>query len=114
PPVQEWRFHPLFSFEESFFSPRFFAFSQYNKYLVLSRLYIVATPIGNLEDITRRAISTLKATPILFAEDTRETRKLLELCGIPQGGKKIFSYSSHNLKEATESAVNFLLEGKDV
>ncbi|MBY0371581.1 16S rRNA (cytidine(1402)-2'-O)-methyltransferase [bacterium] len=79
-----------------------------------SELYVVATPLGNRGDITLRAIECLKEVPWIFAEDTRETLKLLEICGISAGGKKVHSYASHNLKRATELAVEILAEGKNV
>jgi 16S rRNA (cytidine1402-2'-O)-methyltransferase len=82
--------------------------------MINAELYVVATPLGNLKDITLRAIECLNATTHFFAEDTRESMKLLELCGISLQGKKFHSYASHNLKKATELAVRILLEGHSV
>src|SRR6056300_1037531 len=59
-------------------------------------LYIVATPIGNLKDITLRAIETLKFCQIIACEDTRVTKKLLNHYGIQN--KKIYSIHQHNEK----------------
>ena len=75
-----------------------------------SKLYIIATPIGNRLDITLRALETLKGLTHIFAEDTREIAKLLELHGIDAGSKKLHSYASHNLKAATEKAIEILRE----
>lgn len=79
-----------------------------------AELYVVATPLGNRGDITLRAIEVLKQVTWIFAEDTRETFKLLELCAIPAAGKKIQSYASHNLKKATAQAVSILEGGESV
>jgi 16S rRNA (cytidine1402-2'-O)-methyltransferase len=79
-----------------------------------AELYVVATPLGNRGDITLRAIEVLKQVTWIFAEDTRETMKLLELCGIPVAGKKIHSYASHNLKKATALAVKILGENQSI
>ena len=74
-------------------------------------LYIVATPIGNLEDITLRAIKTLEQVDIIAAEDTRHTLKLLNHLNIT---KPMISYHRHNEEIKTDALINKLLEGKNV
>lgn len=74
-------------------------------------LYIVATPIGNLEDITLRAIRVLKEVDIIAAEDTRHTLKLLNHLEI---SKPLISYHRHNEEVKTEELINKLLEGKKI
>ena len=61
-----------------------------------TKLYIVATPIGNLKDITLRAIETLQLCSIIVCEDTRVTKKLLNHLGIQN--KKIYTIHQHNEK----------------
>jgi len=63
----------------------------------MSGLYLVSTPIGNLQDITLRAIETLKIADLVFAEDTRVTRKLLSHLSIK---KKIHLLNEHNEKKS--------------
>ena len=63
-----------------------------------TKLYIVATPIGNLKDITLRAIETLNFCSIIVCEDTRVTKKLLNHLGIKD--KKIYTIHQHNEKSA--------------
>lgn len=75
------------------------------------KLYIVATPIGNLDDITLRAIKTLKEVDIIAAEDTRHTLKLLNHLEI---SKPLISYHRHNEEVKTEELINKLLEGKNI
>ncbi len=75
------------------------------------KLYIVATPIGNLEDITLRAINTLKNVDIIIAEDTRHSLKLLNHLEI---SKPLISYHRHNEEEKTESILNKIEEGNNI
>lgn len=78
----------------------------------MSRLYIVPTPIGNLKDMTERAIETLKECDFILAEDTRHTQKLLNHFEIRT---KLVSYHKFNEKTRSEEIVNELLsEEKDV
>ncbi len=74
-------------------------------------LYIVATPIGNLEDITFRAVRALKEVDLIAAEDTRHTRHLLERYDI---GTPLTSYHDHNKEEKAPVLVARMLEGKSV
>lgn len=74
-------------------------------------LYIVATPIGNLEDITLRAINTLKNVDIIAAEDTRHTLKLLNHFEI---SKPLISYHRHNEDTKTDLLIKELINGKDI
>lgn len=66
---------------------------------MLTKLYIVATPIGNLKDITLRAIETIQFCPVIVCEDTRVTKKLLNHLGIQN--KKIYTIHQHNEKTAS-------------
>jgi len=74
-------------------------------------LYIVSTPIGNLEDITLRAIETLKSVDLIAAEDTRHTRILLDRYHI---AKPATSYFEHNKIRKTEYLLKVLKEGRSV
>jgi 16S rRNA (cytidine1402-2'-O)-methyltransferase len=78
---------------------------------VAGTLYIVATPIGNLEDITYRALRVLREVDIVACEDTRHTRKLLSHYGIET---KTISYYEHNERERAEQLCKSLETGKDV
>ncbi len=80
----------------------------------MATLYLIGTPLGNLEDMTKRAEKSLRELNVLFAEDTREIRKLLMILGIEAEHKKIFSYASHNMKDANELAMTKLNEGNDI
>lgn len=73
------------------------------------KIYLVATPIGNLSDITFRAIETLKEVDFIAAEDTRQTLKLLNHFNIK---KPLLSYHEHNKSESGEKIINEVLEGK--
>lgn len=74
-------------------------------------IYLVATPIGNLEDITIRALNTLKEADIIAAEDTRHTLRLLNHFEIK---KPLFSYHEHNQRESGEKLIQMALEGKSI
>ena len=72
-------------------------------------LYIVATPIGNLDDITLRAIKTLQEADLIAAEDTRHTLKLLNHLEI---SKPMISYHRHNEETKSNVLIEKLQEGK--
>ncbi len=74
-------------------------------------LYLVATPIGNLSDMTFRAVEILKSVDIIACEDTRHTRKLLTHYQI---SKKLISYHEHNETERAAELTKYLLAGKNV
>jgi len=74
-------------------------------------LYIAATPIGNLEDITLRAIRVLKEADLIAAEDTRHTKHLLDRYQIET---QLTSYHDHNKEEKAPVLVARLLDGKNV
>ena len=75
------------------------------------KLYLVATPIGNLGDITLRALETLKSVDIILAEDTRKTIKLLNHFEI---AKPMISFYRHNEGTKTEKVIEMLKEGKNL
>lgn len=74
-------------------------------------LYIVATPIGNLKDITLRAIDTLKEVDLIACEDTRHTKKLLSHYGIQTS---LTSYFEHNKIRKGKYLIGLLKEGKSI
>lgn len=74
-------------------------------------LYLVATPIGNLEDMTFRAIRTLKEVSMIAAEDTRQTRKLLTHFEV---ATRLVSYHEHNKQASGPELVRLLLEGQSI
>ncbi len=74
-------------------------------------LYLCATPIGNLEDITLRVLRILKEVDVIAAEDTRQSVKLLNHYGI---STPLVSYHEHNKREKTPLLVRRLLEGEDI
>ena len=74
-------------------------------------LFVVGTPIGNLEDITLRAISTLQNVDLILAEDTRNSKKLLSAHNIDT---KMMSYHEHSNEKETKRIINLLLDGKNL
>ncbi len=75
------------------------------------KLYLCATPIGNLEDITFRAIKVLESVDLIAAEDTRHTRKLLNHYDIKA---KLTSYHEHNKYEKADELVSKMLAGENI
>lgn len=74
-------------------------------------LYVVATPIGNLADITLRALAVLSQADIICAEDTRVTAQLLSAYGIQA---KLLSVREHNEQQMADKVIAALAEGKTV
>ena len=72
-------------------------------------LYLVATPIGNLQDMTLRALTVLRSVSMVLAEDTRHTGKLLSAFGIRT---PMASYHSHNEEQRTRQVVERLTRGE--
>lgn len=77
----------------------------------MSELYVVATPIGNLSDISVRAIDILKQVDLIACEDTRHSVRLLNHLGI---NKPLLSYHDHNETEQTQNLIGKLLEGQRI
>lgn len=74
-------------------------------------LYLVSTPIGNLQDITVRALDTLQMVDVIAAEDTRQTRKLLNHFEI---NAKLVSHHEHNKENSKHGLIQWLQEGKKI
>jgi 16S rRNA (cytidine1402-2'-O)-methyltransferase len=77
----------------------------------MSVLYIVATPIGNLEDISLRALKILKEVDLILCEDTRVTKKLLDHYGIKT---PVLSYHQHSKLQKIDYIIDLLKEGKNL
>jgi 16S rRNA (cytidine1402-2'-O)-methyltransferase len=74
-------------------------------------LYVVATPLGNLGDLTARAAEVLRAVPVVAAEDTRRTRGLLTHLGV---APSVLSFHAHSYRHRLESLLEILRSGRDV
>lgn len=74
-------------------------------------LYLIPTPIGNFEDMTLRSIETLKMVDVLFCEDTRITKQMLNRLNI---NKKLISSNDHNEDSTKNLAIKYLEEGKNI
>ena len=74
-------------------------------------LYLIATPIGNMEDITYRAINILKSVSVIFSEDTRVTNQLLSYYNIKN---KLISSHQYNEKDNIDKLLKYLNDGQDV
>lgn len=77
-------------------------------------LYLVATPIGNARDITLRALDVLASVDVIAAEDTRTTRKLMDIHGIALNGRKLIPYHDHSGDAARAGIVKLIAAGKSV
>lgn len=77
-------------------------------------LYFVGVPIGTARDITLRALDVLASADLLAAEDTRSLRKLMEIHGVPLGGRQIVALHDHSGKSVQERLVAAVKEGKSV
>jgi len=77
----------------------------------VSKLYIVGTPIGNLKDITLRAIDTLRECDIIACEDTRKAKILLSHFNI---NKKLISYHKDNEERSAQAILKYLVEGNNI
>ncbi len=82
------------------------------KNAIETALYIVPTPIGNLDDITLRALEVLKAVDVIACEDTRHSGKLLKLLGIEN--KKLISYHEHNERMRAQQITEIIEDGRSV
>ncbi len=81
--------------------------------MILSRLFVIATPIGNLSDASPRMVETLKSLDALACEDTRHTGNLLKLLGIEKP-QMLFSNHEYNERQTAARIVGLLNAGKDV
>jgi 16S rRNA (cytidine1402-2'-O)-methyltransferase len=77
-------------------------------------LYIIATPIGNLGDITERAVEILKDSEIIACEDTRVTKKLFSLLGISLKNRKFIPLHDHNEQQMSQELINCINENNAV
>ena len=77
-------------------------------------LFVVATPIGNLQDLSPRAAAWLRDADLLLAEDTRHTRTLLEACGIERTAGTLESLHEHNERERVPALVERLRRGASI
>jgi 16S rRNA (cytidine1402-2'-O)-methyltransferase len=77
-------------------------------------LYFVATPIGTARDITLRALDILASADVIAAEDTRSLRRLLDIHGVPLGGRRVMAYHDHSGGQARARLMQALAEGRSV
>ena len=77
-------------------------------------LYFVATPIGTARDITLRALDVLASVDVIAAEDTRTTKKLMDIHGVPLNGRMMIAYHDHNGSKARPGLLKLLEAGKSI
>ena len=78
--------------------------------MLKSGLYLISTPIGNLQDISQRALDVLNEAPIVACEDTRMTKKLFSLLGLSLH-KKFITYQDHNEEQQAQQLIDIINEG---
>ncbi len=81
---------------------------------LMAGLYFVATPIGAARDITLRGLDILKSADVLAAEDTRNTRRLLDIHGISLGDRPLFAYHDHSGEKQRPRLIGMISAGKSV
>lgn len=79
--------------------------------MLKSGLYIISTPIGNLQDISQRALDVLNEAPVIACEDTRMTKKLFTLLGLPLH-KKFITYQNYNEEQQAQQLIDLINEGQ--
>ena len=77
-------------------------------------LYFVGVPIGTARDITLRALDTLASADVLAAEDTRSLRRLMDIHGVPLGGRRVIALHDHSGTEVQEKLISEAAAGKSV
>ena len=85
--------------------------NSFNESYTQGRLYLIPTPIGNLEDITYRSLRMLKEVDYIAAEDTRNTKKL---CNYFEIATPLISYHEHNKEQSGRKIIDLLKDGKDI
>lgn len=85
--------------------------NSFNESYTQGRLYLIPTPIGNLEDITFRSLRMLKEVDYIAAEDTRNTKKL---CNYFEISTPLISYHEHNKEQSGRKIIDLLKDGKDI
>jgi 16S rRNA (cytidine1402-2'-O)-methyltransferase len=80
----------------------------------VSTLYVVATPIGNLADISLRALHVLQKVDVIACEDTRHTQQMLRAYGIDRPGAQLLAVHQHNEAEAAQTVITRLAQGERV
>ncbi|SMY06027.1 16S rRNA (cytidine(1402)-2'-O)-methyltransferase [Flavimaricola marinus] len=86
----------------------------FNNKPISAGLYFVATPIGTARDITLRALDILANADLIAAEDTRTARKLMEIHGVPLGGRSVIAYHDHSGPAQRAGIVSAVKSGKSV
>ncbi len=79
-----------------------------------STLYVVATPIGNLADISLRALHVLSQCDVVACEDTRHTQQLLRAYGLDRPGSQLLAVHQHNEAQASETVIGLLAQGQRI